>query len=212
MSKQPVLPSEEAYFSLQEENQKLAKINTELEQQNAFLEQELAQLKRMLFGAKRERFIPTDPGQLPLALDGVKQVAPEPGKEQVTYQREKPKKKGKAIRLALPAHLPREQVILEPVALPEGARKIGQEVTEFMDYLPGKLFVRQLVRPKYVAPLPGDDTMEQVLISSLPSLPIPQGNAGPGLLAHLLISKFVDHLPFYRQVQQFQREGVKIAE
>ena len=212
MSKQPVLPSEEAYFSLQEENQKLAKINTELQQQNAFLEQELAQLKRMLFGAKRERFIPTDPGQLPLALDGVKQVAPEPGKEQVTYQREKPKKKGKAIRLALPAHLPREQVILEPVALPEGARKIGQEVTEFMDYLPGKLFVRQLVRPKYVAPVPGDDAMEQVLISSLPSLPIPQGNAGPGLLAHLLISKFVDHLPFYRQVQQFQREGVKIAE
>lgn len=54
--------------------------------------------------------------------------------------------------------------------------------------------------------------MEQVLISSLPSLPIPQGNAGPGLLAHLLISKFVDHLPFYRQVQQFKREGVHIAE
>lgn len=87
MSKQPVLPSEEAYFSLQEEHQKLAKINTELQQQNAFLEQELAQLKRMLFGAKRERFVPTDPGQLPLALDGVKQVAPEPGKGQVTAAR-----------------------------------------------------------------------------------------------------------------------------
>ena len=212
MSKPPVLLTEEAYISLQEEHQKQAETIVELQQQNAFLEQELAQLKRMLFGAKRERFVPTDPGQLPLALEVDTQAEPARGKEQVTYQREKPKKKGKAIRLALPAHLPREQVILEPVELPQGARKIGQEVTEFMDYLPGKLFVRQLVRPKYVAPLPGDEAMEQVLISSLPSLPVPQGNAGPGLLAHLLISKFVDHLPFYRQVQQFQREGVKIAE
>ncbi|TRX46437.1 IS66 family transposase [Fulvivirga sp. M361] len=212
MSKPPVPLTEEAYISLQQAHQKQAETITELQQQNTFLEQELAQLKRMLFGAKRERFVPADPGHLPLALDEVKPVVPEPGKEQVTYHREKPVKKGKAIRLPLPAHLPREQVILEPAELPEGARKIGQEVTEFMDYLPGKLFVRQLVRPKYVAPLPGDNTMEQVLISSLPSLPIPQGNAGPGLLAHLLISKFVDHLPFYRQVQQFQREGVKMAE
>jgi hypothetical protein len=51
-----------------------------------------------------------------------------------------------------------------------------------------------------------------ILIGELPSLPIPKGNAGPGLLAHLTVSKFVDHLPFYRQSQMFKREGIEIAE
>ncbi|MCG8322160.1 MAG: hypothetical protein MI921_21875 [Cytophagales bacterium] len=139
MSKQPVPLTEKACFSLQEENQKLAETNTELQQQNAFLEQELAQLKRMIFGAKRERFVPADAGQLPLGLEGAEHLEAKPQKEQVTYQREKPKKNGKAVRLALPAHLPREQVVLDVVGPPEGARKIGQEVTEFLEYIPSSL-------------------------------------------------------------------------
>ena len=54
--------------------------------------------------------------------------------------------------------------------------------------------------------------MERIVIGELPSFPIPRGNAGAGLLAHLLISKFIDHLPFYRQVQQFKRQDFDIAE
>jgi transposase len=107
----------------------------------------------------------------------------------------------------LPSHLHREEHIIEPAEDITGARKIGEVVTEVLEYTPGKFYVEKYIRPKYVFA-----KEERIVIGELPSLPIPRGNAGPGLLAHLLISKFVDHLPFYRQVQQFKRQDIDIAE
>ncbi|MCP4110968.1 MAG: IS66 family transposase, partial [Desulfobacteraceae bacterium] len=94
-----------------------------------------------------------------------------------------------------------------PDNIPEGAKKIGESVTEILEYKPGRLYVKKYIRPKYA---PKDQ--DGIITGELPSLPIPKGNAGPGLLAHLFISKFVDHLPFYRQIQQYKREGIKIAD
>jgi transposase len=181
----------------------------EREAEIACLKQELAQLKRMIFGSKSERFIPADPGQLSLDLD-VKQ-APEqvPATESITYTRRISKesdKKGHA-RLPLPGHLHREEIVIEPDEDITGAKKIGEVVTEILEYTPGKFYVEKYVRSKYA--LPED---RGIVIGSLPSFPIPRGNAGPGLLAHLMISKYVDHLPFYRQVQQFKRQDITIAE
>jgi transposase len=173
-----------------------------------YLKQELAQLKRMIFGSKSERHIGNDPGQLNLGLDVETVEPPERGTEQITYTRNKSdNKKGSAIRLALPSHLHREEHIIEPKEDTTGARKIGEVVTEILEYTPGKFYVEKYVRPKYVFP-----KEEKIVIGDLPSFPIPRGNAGAGLLAHLLISKFVDHLPFYRQVQQFKRQDIDIAE
>lgn len=182
--------------------------NRELIAENMFLKQELAQLKRMIFGSKSERHIGDDPGQLSLGL-GVEAVTqPEKETEQITYTRNKSdNKKGSAVRLVLPLHLHREEHIIEPGKDVTGARKIGEVVTEVLEYTPGKFYVERYVRPKYVLPTEG-----KIVIGELPSLPIPRGNAGAGLLAHLLISKFVDHLPFYRQVQQFKRQDIEIAE
>lgn len=205
MQEQPVSRQESLIISLRQENEKLAAINNKHQQKIAFLEQEIAQLKRMMFGPRRERFAPADDGQLSLGLEGVAVAELKTERQQISYTREKSKTKGKAIRLELPAHLPRQTEMIEPEDLAAGAKKIGQVITEILEYNPGKLFVRRYVRPKYVQ-------QEKIVIGQLPTLPIPQGNAGPGLLAHLLIGKFVDHLPFYRQVQQFKREGVKIAE
>lgn len=210
MLNQPVSVNENTILQLRQENEKLVQINAGQEQKITYLEHELAQLKRMVFGSKRERFIPADSGQLALGLEGTGTVgAPlAKEKEQISYTREK--KKGKAVRLELPSHLPRQTQTIEPENLIDGARRIGEAVTEILEYNPGKLYVKRYVRPKYVqADIEGE---EEIVVGELPSLPIPQGNAGPGLLAHLLISKFVDHLPFYRQVQQFKRERVKIAE
>jgi transposase len=143
-----------------------------------------------------------------LALDVETIEPPAQETEQITYTRSKPEnKKGSAIRLALPSHLHREEHIIEPAEDITGARKIGEVVTEVLEYTPGKFYVEKYVRPKYVL-----SKEERIVIGELPSLPIPRGNAGPGLLAHLLISKFVDHLPFYRQVQQFKRQDIDIAE
>jgi transposase len=173
-----------------------------------YLKQELAQLKRMIFGSKSERHIGNDPGQLNLGLDVETIEQPEKETEQITYTRNKAdNKKGSAIRLALPAHLHREEHIIEPEEDITGGKKIGEVVTEVLEYTPGKFYVERYVRPKYVFP-----KEERIVIGELPSFPIPRGNAGPGLLAHLLISKFVDHLPFYRQVQQFKRQDIDIAE
>lgn len=182
--------------------------NRELIAENLYLKQELAQLKRMIFGSKSERHIGGDPSQLSLGLGGDPVEYPEKEKEQITYSRDKAdNKKGSAIRLALPAHLHREEHIIEPEEDITGARKIGEAVTEVLEYTPGKFFVERYVRPKYVLP-----KEEKIVIGDLPSFPIPRGNAGAGLLSHLLISKFVDHLPFYRQTQQFKRQDIDIAE
>lgn len=186
----------------------IKKENSDLHAEVLYLKQELAQLKRMIFGSKSERHIGSDPGQLNLALNVEPIQQPEKETEQITYTRSKPDtKKGSAVRLALPSHLHREEHIIEPQEDITGARKIGEVVTEVLEYTPGKFYVEKYVRPKYVLA-----KEERIVIGELPSLPIPRGNAGPGLLAHLLISKFTDYLPFYRQVQQFKRQDIDIAE
>ena len=108
--------------------------------------------------------------------------------------------------MKLPASLPREQVIIEPTEDVSGWIKIGEEITEELERIPGKLFVRQYVRPKYARP-----DGAGVVIGELPSRPIEKGIAGPGLLAQIIIDKYTDHLPIYRQVQRFGREGIKLS-
>jgi len=180
----------------------------ELQAENLYLKQELAQLKRMIFGSKSERFIPADTGQLSLEMDIPEQTQPEIETEELSYTRKKPsKEKVSPVRMPLPSHLPRKEHIIEPEVSTEGAKKIGEEITEILEYTPGKFHVEKYIRPKYALP-----KEEGIVIGELPSLPIPKGNAGPGLLSHLMISKYVDHLPFYRQVKQFKRENIIIAE
>jgi len=186
----------------------LEKAHFDLQAEHEYLKQELAQLKRMIFGSKSEKFIQEDPGQLSLSLDIEQQEHPEPEKEEITYTRHKSRggKTGVAVRLPLPSHLHREEIVIQPQEDVSGARMIGQVITEILEYTPGKFYVEKYVRPKYVT------AEEKIVIGELPSLPVPRGNAGAGLLSHLLISKFVDHLPFYRQVKQFRRQDIDIAE
>jgi transposase len=80
-------------------------------------------------------------------------------------------------------------------------------VTEELEIEPPKLYVNRYIRPKYARPKD-----EGIVIARLPSRPIEKGIAGPGLIAYTLISKYVDHMPLYRQIQQHKRQGVVIAE
>lgn len=177
--------------------------------QVSLLKHELGELKRMIFGAKSERFIAPIPNQPTLFEIPEPEVIEKP-KEEITYTRSKPEPKNHPLRLELAAHLPRKAEVIEPADLPEGAIKIGENITEVLDYVPATVFVRQIVRPKYI--ISQDDEQTRIITAPLPSLPIPKGNAGAGLLAHILVSKFVDHLPFYRQVQIFKRQQLTIPE
>jgi transposase len=177
--------------------------------QIALLKHQFAELQRMVFGAKSERFIAPIPNQPTLFEIPEPEVIEKP-KEEITYNRSKPEPKNHPLRLELAAHLPRKAEVIEPADLPEGAIKIGENITEVLDYVPATVFVRQIVRPKYI--VSQDDEQTRIITAPLPSLPIPKGNAGAGLLAHILVSKFVDHLPFYRQVQIFKRQQLIIPE
>ena len=166
--------------------QELAEENLILRQEVAYLKEELAQLKRLIFGSKKERFIAADDAQQSLFDLEQKEEEQEETKE-VTYTRKK--SSGKAKRLLVPAHLPREEEVLEPEGVDtEGSVKIGEKVSEVLEYTPGKFYVKKTVRPVY------KQTDESIRVADLPSQVIPNGNAGASLLAYLLVSKFIDHL------------------
>jgi len=177
----------------------------ELQAKVLFLEFELDKLRRMIFGQKRERYVPVfNPEQLDIALDDQPSKVASVQTEDIRYtRRKKPRKQTPHGRNPLPAELPRKDIVIEPDTDVSNLKKIGDEITEELEYKPGKLYVNRFIRPKYA--LPKD---EGVVIGNLPTRPIEKGIAGPGLLSHILVSKFVDHLPLYRQRQQFKRHGV----
>ena len=137
---------------------------------------------------------------------------PAPETEKITYERKK--RAADQNRQKLPEHLERR---IERIELPEGERtcgecgtaleEMGAEITEELEIIPAKVVVRQIVRVKYKCPT---DTLHGIYVASMPPRIIPKGIAGPSLLAHILISKYVDHLPLERQEKILLRHGVKV--
>lgn len=117
--------------------------------------------------------------------------------------------KGQPKRKTLPDHLPREDVVHTPeadcTACGKPMRLMGEDVREQLDYIPGRFVVIRHVRPKLSCRDCG--TIHQ---APMPSMPIERGIPGPGLLAHVIVSKYADHLPLYRQSQIYAREGVDL--
>ena len=136
-------------------------------------------------------------------------------------------KKARAKRVPLSEHdLPVEEVVIEPddIDLASGEfERIGEDVSEHIDRRPASLVRVRVIRPKYrakAAPVV-DAVVEAAAADVLPSTTIvqadmpdrtlPKSNAGPGLLAHVLVSKYADHLPLHRQEQMFKREGLRLS-
>jgi len=173
----------------------------------AFLEAELAQLKRMIFGSKSERFV-GDQNSSQLSLLDVAPKEQEQKKVTVPSHERNKKNCKKPSRNLLPEHLERVVKTIYPENFDpnSSAQQIGEEVSEVLNYIPGKLFVEKTVRPKF-------KTEEgQITIAQLPSRPIAKGLFGTALIVRILIDKYVDHLPLYRQGERFKRAGVTIAE
>jgi transposase len=163
----------------------------------------IAKLRRLQFGPRSER-IDREIEQLQLQLEALQSAstpveAAPPAAEEKTQP----------MRRALPEHLPRERVVHEPACtcLECGAamRRIGEDVSEVLDYVPGRFKVIRHVRPKLACP-----ACERIVQAQAPSRPIARSFAGPGLLAHILTGKYSDHLPLYRQAQIYAREGVEL--
>ncbi|MDA3821995.1 MAG: IS66 family transposase [Bacteroidales bacterium] len=200
---------------LEEKDVALEKTQATIDKMQAQISQmqfQIDQMNRLLYGAKRERFISnTDENQLSLPFEVPQEEAPEKEKEVITYVREKNKQKEHPGRLALPSHLPVEEIILEPEEDTSNMKCIGKEITDQLELVPAKLFIKRFIRPKYIAVT--DESIDEYrgVIAELPVFPIEKGIAGPGLLAQIMVDKFVDHLPVYRQIERFKREEVKLS-
>ncbi|MCP4111507.1 MAG: IS66 family transposase, partial [Desulfobacteraceae bacterium] len=134
----------------QDENTDILKKEVEeLKAENLYLKNELDKLKRLIFGSKSERFIPNDKFQLSLDLGIESAENQELSVEEISYKRTKNKSENRPVRQAIPSHLPRHEEIIEPDNIPEGAKKIGESVTEILEYKPGRLYVKKYIRPKY---------------------------------------------------------------
>ena len=184
---------------------RLKKENIELKSQIDILKQQLANLQRMLFGPRSERFTGIDPNQLTLDLGEIPQVEQEVQTEKITYTRKKAK--SYHARPLLPDDLPRVEEILTPDEDVTGWKIIGEERTEILEKKPAEFYVRVIVRPKYLSP-----DGKRIVIADLPNLPVHRGNVGEGLMSEIIISKWMDHLPIYRQRKIFARQGVNLAE
>ena len=142
----------------------------ELLQENQLLREENAELKRLIFGSKKERFVPSQHNeqQLSLELEATQQPAASDPliKQTVSYQRAMKQAAKATARQPFPAHLPRIEVVLEPQQDITGMRKIGEEITEELDLTPARLFVRRYIRPRYVS------QNEEFYMAELPARPI----------------------------------------
>ena len=169
----------------------------------------IAKLRHQLAGQRAHRFGPSSETseQLQLALE-MSEIAIAALTAKLRLPDDTPADKPK--RKPIPDHIPRVEVELTPGNTAcnhcDGKlRRLGEDVTEELEYVPGRFIVNRIVRPRMACS--GCDCFTQ---APLPSRPIERGRPGPGLLAHVLVNKYADHLPLYRQSQIFDRDGLDI--
>jgi transposase len=217
-------------FQLQEElrqlRQQAAQAQQELEQkaqQLAEAQAIIAELKRELFGAKADKLTAEQEEQLQQLIGDVQEQGQRPAplsqevlQETIAQERSDQRQRAQERRRRHlpPVQLEKQQVVLEPddkICPTSGQerKRIGQEVTTEYDYLPAKLIIRQIVRPKYGRC--GKPCCQGVTIASLPPRLVPQSKLGLGLAVHLLLSRFDDHLSYYNLERNFlERFGAVI--
>jgi len=189
---------------LSEKDDLVAKKDAEIER----LWHQLRELKRHVFGRKSEKLLPEEQSMLfPAGPEKEADLEPAP---EVEVKGHKRRNKG---RKPLPKDLPRERIEYEPeeTVCPccnEAMAKIGEEITEELDYIPAKFVVREHVRIKRACSRCKEGVRTGVLPPEVQI--IEKGRPGVGLLVHIILSKYADHIPLYRQEQIFARHGIEL--
>jgi transposase len=166
-------------------------------------------LRHVIFGTKSEKIvIKLEQMELELEDDEITHAELEAAAERVSPTKEP---KARPERKPLPEHLSREVITHAPSrdCCPDCGgqlRQFGEDISELLEYIPDSFKVIRHVRPKFSC-----TACDRVVEAPAPSRPIERGLAGPGLLAHVIVSKFSDHLPLYRQSEIYARQGVEIS-
>ena len=203
-----VLPADALRALILAQHQQLLSREREIEH----LRLELTKLQRMQFGRKSEK-LQQQIQQLELRLDELESNRTEkksPSPEPTPIATASTSTPAKPTRRVLPEHLPRETRRHDPneTTCPQcqgELRKLGEDVAEVLEYVPASFRVIRHVRPKMSC-----TKCDCIVQAEAPSRPIERGLAGPGLLAHVLVSKYADHLPLYRQSKIYARQGVEL--
>ena len=165
--------------------------------------------RHMIFGRKSEKLVlKLEQLEFELEEDETTQAEAEAIAERVSPRKEA---KPRSERKPLPEHLRREEIMRRPDGdcCPDcggGLRHFGDDVSEQLEYVPESFKVIRHVRPKFAC-----TACDRVVEAPAPSRPIERGLAGPSLLAHVIVSKYADHLPLFRQSEIYARQGVEIS-
>lgn len=186
------------------------------------LRAEISRLRRWRFDRSSEKLMPSD-GQVVLPFDMPTIAANDEPQERIPEQdstqidpsaprgRRAARRRGAMPSGVLPDHFPREIILHEPgnctcPACGHGMRRLGEDVSEQLDWVPGHFRVLQHVRPKLSC-----GNCAKIIQMPAPSRPIERGLPTAALLAHVLVSKYCDHLPMYRQSAMFRRSGLEMS-
>jgi len=210
--------SERASYG-QQLNQKDETIN-KLDETINKLKQQIEMLQRRIWGKSSERYINEDPLQRRLDFEGLDLLPEE--KELATSAKEEigrykticvpVKVINHPVRKPLPESLPREECHIYPDHIDlEKWSELEPEITEVLECEQAKWYVRRIIRHKYALKDKSLDVEKQIITAPMPVLPIAKSYAGATLLADISIDKYVYHLPFYRQIQMFQQQGITIS-
>ena len=187
------------------------------ENRYAALEEEYKLLLLQKFGRKSEKELLDQTQQL--LFDGEENTPSELDTEEQTTTVKSHSRK-KSGRKPIDDGIPREEVLID---IPEDEKqcacghamtRIGEETSEKLQVIPPKMWVERIVRPKYACKAcegSGDEENPAVRIANVPPAIIPKSIATPSLLSFIIVNKFVDHLPYYRQEKRFERIGIHIS-
>lgn len=195
---------------------------TEVVKQNSEIENlkhQIDLLRKLIFSSKKETHKAIEhPQQTELEFaEKVDLDLPQDEElQQVSYKRRKPlKKRTDYSKLELPADLPREEVVIEPADKTDDMVKVSQEETELLAIRPQQFFVKKIIRPVYVKVTKnetGNELNRTIITAELPARIIAGGKVDESFLVALLLDKYVDHLPLYRQQKKYERLGVKLCD
>jgi transposase len=193
--------------------EELQTLTQEYDEKLTEAEAQIAELKRELFGPKADKLTPEQQEQLSALNQDFEAEAQRPdaasdgvlGEDEEDKKNKKCGQRRRGVRHPLPTHIETETITIEPELVPclchgRMPERIGEEVTEEIDYIPAKLIRRRIVRPKYAYRC-GESG---VAIAPLPPRLVPQSRLGLGLAVHVVLARFDDHLSFYRLEQQFR--------
>jgi transposase len=174
------------------------------------LKLQIARFRRMQFGAKSERH-DAQVGQLELLVEELESALATdvPAADAPVAAAAQAEMSNRPVRRALPEHLPREAVVHAAACTcaqcGASLKRIGEDVSEQLQFMPEHFKVIRHVRPKFAC-----GQCDAIVQAAAPSRPIDKGAAGPGLLAHVAVSKYLDHLPLYRQSAIYARQGLEL--